>query len=73
MVLSKREKYIGIGAAAAIAILVLDQFVISPYFDAVDQLNRDLTKASQQVADNSLVFERQHKLQAQAATASASH
>jgi hypothetical protein len=63
VVLSKREKYIGIGAAAAIAILVLDQFVISPYFDAVDQLNRDLTKASQTVADNSLVFERQHKLQ----------
>ena len=63
MVLSKREKYIGIGAVAAIAILVIDQFVVSPYLDQVDALNRDLTNARQQVADNNLVFERQHKLQ----------
>jgi hypothetical protein len=63
VVLSKREKYIGIGAVAAIAILVLDQFVVSPYLDQVDALDHSLTAARQQVADNNLVFERQHKLQ----------
>jgi hypothetical protein len=63
VVLSKREKYIGIGAVTAVALLLLDQFVLSPYFDELDQLGRDSDKAVQQISDNNDLFARQHKLQ----------
>jgi hypothetical protein len=33
MVISKRERYIGIGVAAAVALLVVDHFVWTPYND----------------------------------------
>jgi hypothetical protein len=39
MVLSKRERYIGVGVGAAIAILLLDSFVYGPYSDRLDQIH----------------------------------
>lgn len=53
MVLSKREKYIAIGAVSAIAVLVLDQVVLSPYFakrtaiaDQRSQILEEMDKAN---------------------------
>jgi type II secretion system (T2SS) protein M len=63
VVLSKREKYIGIGAVAAIAILVLDELVVSPYYDQLDALSTGITQAKQQIDQNNLLFERQRVLQ----------
>ena len=63
MVLSKREKYIAIGSAAAVAILVLDYFLVEPYLaqrDAI-QTEIDATTASQNDAADTL--QKKHKLE----------
>jgi len=36
MVLNKREKYLGIGMAVAVGVLVLDYWVLTPFFDSWD-------------------------------------
>jgi hypothetical protein len=62
VVLSKREKYIGLGVGAALALLVLDQFLLSPYFkrlDEIDTQRRQVMQAQQQANDT---FQRQRKL-----------
>ena len=63
MVLSKREKYIGLATVAAVAVLLIDQFVLSPYLDQLDSLSRDLSQAKRQIDNDNLLFAWQHKLQ----------
>jgi hypothetical protein len=50
VVLSKREKYIGVGTIAAVAFLGIYSLAVVPYFDQRDQLKRDL-KAAQDTLD----------------------
>ncbi|MGA3066688.1 MAG: GspMb/PilO family protein [Tepidisphaeraceae bacterium] len=63
MVLSKREKYAGIGAIAAVALLLLDQFVLSPYFDQLDTVSQATDKAVRQISDNADLVAKQIKLE----------
>ncbi len=63
MVLSKREKYIGIGAAAAVAILGLNQFVLQPFTDESNKVDTQLTTARKQLADDTKLFDKRDRLQ----------
>ena len=48
MVLTKRERYIGIGTVAVLAILLLDQFIIGPAMTRMDELDAKIAEAQQQ-------------------------
>ena len=56
MVLSKREKYIGIGTIAAIAFLGINSLIIGPYYARSDELTVELKKANQTLDDNQKLF-----------------
>jgi Tfp pilus assembly protein PilO len=49
MVLSKRERYIGIIAGSVLAILVLDHFFLTPMMDRQDELDAKIKLASNEV------------------------
>jgi hypothetical protein len=63
VVLSKREKYIGIGVAAAVAVAGLYQFVITPFMDQSNQVDSDMIVAKRQLDDDSTLFARKKKLE----------
>jgi hypothetical protein len=63
VVLSKREKYIGIGTAAAITLLVVNSFIIEPYNDAMTQLETQEATDKKTLSDNEILLYRQKSLQ----------
>jgi hypothetical protein len=65
VVLSKREKYIGIGAVGAVVILALNSFVYGPYEDRMAELKDEVTKAHQQRDANDHILKEQKDLQAE--------
>jgi hypothetical protein len=62
MILSKREKYIAIGSAAALLLLVLDYFVISPYFEERDAIAARSAGLYQKLDDANTLFDRERRL-----------
>jgi hypothetical protein len=48
MVLTKRERYVGIATVAVLSILVLDQFSFQPAKDRIDKLDADIARAQQE-------------------------
>jgi type II secretory pathway component PulM len=48
MVLTKRERYVGIATVAVLSILVLDQFILQPAKDRIDKLDADIARAQQE-------------------------
>lgn len=63
MVLSKREKYIGIGAAAAVVLLGITTLVIDPYFSKLDSVEADRRAAQKTLSDNADLLRAQKGLQ----------
>jgi hypothetical protein len=63
VVLSKREKFIGIGVLGALAILALDSLLIEPYWSSRSDLLAQQDKAQQTLNDNDSLFDRQRRLQ----------
>src|SRR3954464_240602 len=61
MVLSKREKYIGLGVAAAVG-LALDSFALPPYIARRDAIAAGRADAAQQLSDAATLLQRQHNL-----------
>ena len=62
MVLTQRERYIAIGAVGALALLLGNYFLLSPYFSSLDDVDKKLQKANQQLADTQDLFTRQRRL-----------
>jgi hypothetical protein len=62
VILSKRERYIALGTAAAIGLLLLDQFVLTPYQKLRDSVDVDHAKAVNDLAQADLLFSQQRKL-----------
>jgi|KBSMisStandDraft_5_1062788.scaffolds.fasta_scaffold734828_2 hypothetical protein len=62
MVLSKREKYIGLATAAAVALLALDSFALTPYVARRDAIAAGRADAVRQLSDAASLTERQTKL-----------
>jgi hypothetical protein len=62
LVVSKREKYIGILAIGAIALLTLDQFVLSPYLDQLDSISLQQSEAITKLAQANELFAQKNKL-----------
>lgn len=56
MILSKRERYIGIGTGAVVALLALDRFVFTPLMERRTQLQADVTLAQIQLDRATLLF-----------------
>jgi Type II secretion system (T2SS), protein M subtype b len=63
VVVSKREKYIGIGTGLAIALLILDNFVVEPYFAQLDAIGTRHDLAAQTISNAATTFVRERKLQ----------
>ena len=62
MILSKRERYIVIGTVAAIGLLVLDHFVLTPYFDARSTVQTQSDEVTKQLNDASALFSKKRNL-----------
>jgi hypothetical protein len=62
MVLSKRERYIGLATAAAVALLALDSFALTPYIARRDAIAAGRADAQQQLSDAAGLTTRQAKL-----------
>jgi type II secretion system (T2SS) protein M len=62
VVLSKREKFIGIGVLSALSLFALDSLLIEPYWSSRSDLLAQQDKAQQQIDDNNSLFSRQHRL-----------
>jgi len=58
MVLSKREKYIGLATAAAVALLALDSFALTPYVARRDAIAAGRADAVRQLSDAASLTER---------------
>jgi hypothetical protein len=56
VVLSKREKYIGIGTIATVAFLAIYSLIIGPYYERSAELAQQLKKAKDTLAENQLLF-----------------
>ncbi len=63
MVLSKRERYVGIGATAAIALFALDRLLITPYFARMADVTTRRDSATAQRVDADSLFHRQRRAQ----------
>lgn len=63
MLVSKREKYIAIGMVSAIALLVLNSFIIEPYTAALADISDKHDAAVQQLSDDANLFSRRVRLQ----------
>src|SRR5687768_8795808 len=48
MVLTKRERYVGIATVAVLSILVLDQFIVGPALERIETLDAKIDLAQQQ-------------------------
>jgi hypothetical protein len=59
MVLSKREKYIGIGTVAAVVFLGINSMIIAPYYARSAELTLDLKKANETLAGNQALIRAQ--------------
>lgn len=62
MVLSKRERYIAIGVAAALGLLLLDRFVLTPYVTLRDSIAKEQSRAVDDLANADLLFSHQRQL-----------
>ena len=62
MVLSKRERYIAIGTAAAMALLLLDTFALTPLFKAVRDTSDQRITLSAQLQDAQALIAKRAKL-----------
>ena len=62
MKLSKRERYIAIAVGVVVALVVLDQVVLSPYFDAISDLKTQTDAAIAKQAENTALFDKQARL-----------
>jgi len=51
MALSKREKTIGIATGVIVGLLVLDSFVVRPYFESLDQLEQQHAQLTTRLND----------------------
>jgi hypothetical protein len=56
VVLSKRERYIGIGAIAAVVLLGISELVVGPYYDSMDALQKQETAAKKTLDANQHLF-----------------
>ncbi|MGD0768862.1 MAG: hypothetical protein ABSB42_11815 [Tepidisphaeraceae bacterium] len=65
MVLSKREKYIGIGAMAAVALLGINGLIVGPYFDRAAALQDDMRTATKTLGDDQNLLRLQKSKQAE--------
>ena len=63
MVLSKREKYIGIVAGAAVALLGISTLVIDPFISRLDSLDADRRNSLKTLSDNSSLLIKEKNLQ----------
>ncbi|HEY1921345.1 MAG TPA: hypothetical protein VGG44_01160 [Tepidisphaeraceae bacterium] len=63
MVLSKREKYISIGAISAVVLLGINSLIIGPYYDKRDALEEQETADTKTLQDNKLLIYKQQSLQ----------
>jgi hypothetical protein len=62
VVISKRERYIAIGAIAAIGLLALNSFALSPYLEKRNEIATDLAKTNKQLDNSDELFRRQRLL-----------
>jgi hypothetical protein len=63
VVLSKREKYIAIGAIGAVVLLGINSLVIGPYTDKLSALDDQETAARKTLSDDTVLLHRQESLQ----------
>lgn len=56
MVLTKRERYIGIITVAVLSILVLDQFILTPAMTRMDELDAKTAQAQQELLNAQQLF-----------------
>ena len=56
MVLTKRERYVGIVTAAVLGILVLDQLITGPAFERMEKLDADIALAGQELENANQLF-----------------
>ena len=61
MVMSKRERYIGLVTIAVLAILVLDQFIIGPSMERMATLDADIAKKQQEMLSAQQLFASSNK------------
>lgn len=62
MILSKREKYVAIGTATAIALLVIDSFIVEPFISELSAIQDGRAQAARQIVDAAATFSHQNKL-----------
>jgi len=62
VVLSKREKYIAIGAIGAVVLLGINSLVIGPYTDKLGALDDQETTAKKTLSDDTLLLHKQQSL-----------
>src|SRR5271155_302639 len=62
MVISKRERYIAIGAASAVGLLVLNSMALSPYLERRSEIATELAAVNQKLDASDLLFKRQRAL-----------
>jgi hypothetical protein len=62
VVISKRERYIAIGAVSAIALLALNSFALSPYLQKRDDIATELAGVNKKLDESDELFRRQRIL-----------
>ncbi len=62
MVISKRERYVGIAAIAAAALLGLDSYLLTPYLTQRDAIAAGRDDAKRRLSEADSLFERQRRL-----------
>jgi len=60
--MSQRERYIGIGVGAVVALLVLDQMVLNPYIEKRDALKKSMAEADKKLLENRTLEDRHARL-----------
>jgi hypothetical protein len=63
VVISKRERYIAIGAVAAAVLLGLDSYVLTPYFDQRSAIASEREQTIRRLSEADSLFGRQRRLQ----------
>ena len=63
MILSKRERYIAIGSAAAIGLLVVNWLVLDPYAEQNERTHADLSSVNSKLNQAEVTFAAQKRLQ----------
>lgn len=63
MVISKRERYIGIGVGAALALLMVDRYALTPYSERREALQREKTDLELKSINAKGAFNTQRSLQ----------